>query len=328
MPAIERDEEEMTDATEGTRLHAAVATKTLDGLNEEQRQAVGLCLEELLRFGPDGWQYEVPVTAVDDDFELLIAGTVDAVKVEDERTILYDWKFGRDPVDEAPGNLQLMAYALAAYQKWGRPVTARIYQPRLRALTEAVYGPQDEARIVRLLTEIRERASEPGMVLRSGTHCSYCPAAKVCPEYARATSALVQTSTSDLLAPSTLAQYLQFAKMAPRWAANVRHHATQLLMSGVEIPGVRLRTKQGNRKFADEQGAYQIAMNNGITHEEFMAATKTSVAQVEEAFVRHWREAAEAKGEKLTIKDAKDRFMAEFGDEIERGSDSTVLDID
>lgn len=314
-----------TDADEGTMLHERVASGVMDGLTQEQVALVELCREQLERFAPlDKWQFEATLSLYDDNFEVLTFGTVDALLEEDDRCIIFDWKFGRVPVTQANENLQLQSYSACAIQSTGKAqCIAHIFQPRIKALTDGVFGVDVVEYIKNMIIGIKE-ANRNGIVLHYHERaCKYCRARlNNCPEYNRNVCALVTTHTSDITDPLAVSRLLDVAKQAKKWAANIEHRAKYMIQfDKVPVPGWEIRAKAGSREITNAQAIYEAVVGAGtLTHEEFMALVTMKIGALENVY------AAKCKAKDNTpLAKAKRDLNELIADAVERKPDSFVL---
>jgi len=313
-----------TDADEGTMLHAVVAGAVPPiELTQEQVEAVQACREELARFdAPQGVLQEQRLALLDEDFNELSFGTADAVIVREDDVVIVDWKFGRNRVENAERNWQLKAYAAMAMQTYGRDrVQVVVFQPRLSGgRTDAVFtgGVLHE---VQAAIQGAMAANEAGLNLRySESACKYCAAKTECPEFNRRAMAVVCQSTTAVSDPLIIADWLEKAGAAAKWAENVKHRARTLMIEEkVEVPGWALASRQGKRTIADAQAAYQ-RLAPVIGHEAFMQAVKLDIAAIEDAYARKRKES-----DGITLVAAKKELAEVLDGVMERSGDTLEL---
>lgn len=129
----------------------------------------------------------------------------------------------------------------------------------------------------------------------AGDHCTFCPAAGICPALEKKalatanaffgdTGALEIRNQPSELDPARIAQVLDGADTLTTWLNAVRALATATAQSGTEIPGYKLVEKVGRRrwKYADEADT-MIAALPGVTEKDVYDRKVRSPAQVEKA---------------------------------------------
>jgi len=98
-------------ADEGKLLHKACETGDLTGLTDEQKEQVEKCLgfiaPMVVGADRDLREQEMRVPIINR------RGIVDRLIIKNRTAYAIDWKFGRNPVDDAEINNQGQAYALA-----------------------------------------------------------------------------------------------------------------------------------------------------------------------------------------------------------------------
>jgi hypothetical protein len=129
--------------------------------------------------------------------------------------------------------------------------------------------------------------------LNQGDHCTFCPAAGVCPALqakAMATAdaffndsgAVVIRNQPGDLDPARIGQILDGADDLQNWLNAVRALGTRLAETGTEIPGHYLAEKHGHRKFKDTDCAPAALELLGLSRDEMYAAPKLKTpAQIE-----------------------------------------------
>jgi len=320
------DDESSADANEGIMLHERVVSGVVDDLTAEQAELVRQCRERLEQFAPlDAWQFEAQLDLLDDEFNVLTFGTVDALfdDVENDRVIIFDWKFGRIPVTQANDNMQLWSYAACALEKTGRSqAITHIYQPRIKHLTDGVFDQSIQARVKDCINEILE-SHKSGIILRYNEKtCKYCSAMLNCPEYRRNVALVANQHTTEITDPDAIANYLVIAKQVKKWAQNLEHRAKYMMQfEKVEIPGWCLRSSAGSREITDTQAVYQATVGEGIlTHDEFMSLIDVKIGKLEDAYAK----ARKAK-DNTPLVQAKRELGELLKDVVIRKSDSYTL---
>jgi len=155
--------------------------------------------------------------------------------------VLLDYKFGSVPVSPK-NNAQLMFYALAAsidplteeYLKGMEHIVYVIVQPKVH--TEPQVWESDNIALHAFEEKLNKALANPNKAA-TGPHCSYCPAAPVCPDKKQqAASALIM----PLKTAKEVAEALTEAKKIIKWAEQVEEQAQDMTRQGVTLPGYKL----------------------------------------------------------------------------------------
>lgn len=280
-------------------------------------------------------------------------GTGDAVILSPEaKTIeIVDLKGGRGIVVEATGNKQLRTYALGALLAnpgpW-RTVRVTIVQPRaghpdgrIRSeefhVADLMDWTQDLMAAMRkswdAMEDLRHHTPEKVWAetyLHAGGHCTFCPAAPVCPALASRSLEVAQTYFDDESkavtvppAPETLpiekiVKILDHADMIQNWLNAVRAYAQDQAESGIEVTDGNstyvLTAKRATRKWKDDFDVLDLGLATGRDTAEFYQEPKLmSPAQVEKLLGKKGFEAVsdlvvkESSGFNLTRSDKTSR---------------------
>jgi hypothetical protein len=249
-------------------------------------------------------------------------GTCDAIVYSPAEKLLevIDLKGGRGVRVEVTENKQLRTYALGAMLahpelKVDR-VKSTIVQPRMehkdgRIRSETLHVTELMewtaelcAAMERSAAAIAKHTDIKGDLMRDawaerwleqGAHCTFCPAAGICPALqakAMATAnaffndsgATVIRNQPEDLDPARIGQVLDGADDLQNWLNAVRALGTRLAQTGTDIPGHYLAEKHGHRKFRDPDTAPAALELLGLSHADIYAAPKPKTpAQVEKA---------------------------------------------
>jgi len=230
-------------------------------------------------------------------------GTADFVSYNpvDNSLEVVDLKFGQGVYVDAVGNPQLRYYALGALMllpKGKRPDTIflTIVQPRLGdpPIRSEVITRDELRAFAKELLDAARATQAPDAPLVAGDHCRFCPAAAICPEYARAAQAVAQVefdavplAPEDLPpAPETLPDDL-FAEMLSKldilenWIVAMRRAAHYKLTHGQKVEGMKLVAKRATRRWRDEDEARQWLRAEGYSDDEIQKTKLLSPHQIE-----------------------------------------------
>jgi hypothetical protein len=247
-------------------------------------------------------------------------GTCDAIIYNPDEKLLevVDLKGGRGVVVEVTENKQLRTYALGALLAHPEldvvKVKSTIVQPRAPhkdgRIRSETYHVSDLMEWTHELLERMRRAEMAGLAfaivqgdlmrekwgetyLEAGDHCTFCPAAAICPAleskalavadaFFNDSGAVVVRNQPDELDPARIAQVLDGADALGNWLNAVRSLATRLAETGTEIPGYHLADRIGHRRW--KEGVAQVELHRaGISDDILMEYKRRSPAQVEKA---------------------------------------------
>jgi hypothetical protein len=300
------------------------------------------CFELLARLDDDmlGWEHNIEMNLVDEDFNEIIKGTADAVLIDEINGIgiLPDWKLGRNPVTLACDNWQVKTYISMAFQKYEvERFRGIIFQPRLgtAGFSEVTYNREDLEGFPIELLAIYARTQD-GLQLHAGDkQCKYCEAKPTCPEYARWTgqvsSAVAKIGHMHELSIDGLCQALKqtaqvkdFIKQLTAQVASVENVAREKLIKNEVTPdqiGYCLKTRKGARKCSDAQGIFNL-ISEVVPMDKFMSVVDISISELETVYGKCAKEKGLFKSQKDAVKDIGEKIMP-F---IERRSDSYMLE--
>lgn len=182
-------------------------------------------------------------------------GTVDAILIDEKNNChIVDLKFGAGVAVDAEQNLQLGCYAVLLQEFLGieTDVTLTIVQPRAYhadgPIRSWVAGADWLADLKGRLDTVFSglRAGE----LNAGDHCRWCPAKSECPEVRELTLRTAKQEFSQIgMTPETAAEILSKRSAVVAYFDHVYKWAHGQAEKGVEIPGHKLVTRIGNRRW-------------------------------------------------------------------------------
>lgn len=214
---------------------------------------------------------------------------------------VYDYKHGKGHAVEVVGNPQLRYYALGVlskvqqqHPKMGiKQVIIGVVQPRAPHPAGPVRVDEvDPLDLIEWGTELvsaGQRAMEKDAPLVPGDHCTFCPAAGICPALQQKALAVAQDEFGTDIAPAAL-DAKQLAVLLPRldlleeFIHAARSEAHARAMRGEVVPGYKLVAKRATRRWGDEKALEEFLKKNkvkkSVSHEE---PSLRSVAQLEKA---------------------------------------------
>jgi hypothetical protein len=321
-------------ADEGKLLHKACETGDLTGLNDEQREQVEKCLGFVAPIAAgaerDLREHELRVPIINR------RGIVDRLIVKGRTAYAIDWKFGRNPVDDAEVNNQGQAYALALLK--GMPnigtVVVLFVSPRCHDISR---GDFTQADVPRLETRIMAILARRAAVFEEGREdllnptdeiCRYCGNRGTCPALYSKALVVAQNYSDTALeippkfhpstwtSPEEHSVGRRLALVLEKWVESVKSHNMAFVMeAGQTIPGFELKSKSGKREIKDILAAW-AALKDELSLDEFLAACgPVSVAKLEEAVAARAKRGAKAKQKEVLNERLTDMGILETGAE-------------
>ena len=300
---------ESTDyAKEGTMLHELIATR-IEGrswdaskLNADQLNTLESAYEwfksEILTpltdsVGPQVWKWvqtEENLGYWDGDDELLksvISGTVDVlVDTRDGYAVIVDWKFGRAEVSAMSSMLQLMGYAVLAFESKENieAIDAYIYQPRTGTIQKAYFDREDLAVYQKELKEtIAACLLKDPPLAASWDACCYCSAISICPEAENKAAEFSQDQAVierplfniEKMDADTLGQTLDDTKVAEKFLKEVKAKCKEVMIDGQEATGGAIGERSG-MKAIDDPVALAVAVNGYLSLADLLSVSSLS----------------------------------------------------
>lgn len=301
-------------AAEGTALHMAM-DMIMSGIAKTDTDVIGLTFngytidEEMfndaIRPVLDHWddldsalggisfysEQRVTFPGIDSAF-----GTTDLVGAAKDRTIVYDFKFGRGVAVDAEDNPQLKYYALAAMHTPAtakffaddKPVEVFIAQPRVndgeRFTRWMTTTRQLEAFGVELRTAV-ETAMSPDAPLKMGKYCKFCSAKSGCPLYRNLATDATKLGHDGMR--EHLEEWLPQADMLIELGNFIKELAHDQMEKGMPVTGWKLVAKRAIRKWVDEAKTLKYFAKLGLPSTERYVKKIISPAQAEDALKRN-----------------------------------------
>lgn len=292
-----------TAAAEGELLHKVMAGEAVVELNREQKRLIEVCREagaelRARSFGDRKPQYQLEryIRWGDPETGGVIATKIDCLMIGDEEAVIIDWKFGRDPVEAAPSNPQLRAYAVAVAKELPnvRRIVVAIVQPyaeREQRISTAAYSYEELGIAVAEFRGLFRTLNAMELRLETryrnpGEHCRYCKAlgTERCPESMQLAQAMIPVPQADLMPKGAdLAQWLDRCEAVESIILAIRAHAKQLLAAGEEVPGWKLKDGRHVRTIPNVALAWERLQDN-LSAAAFMSACKATLTPLEEAY--------------------------------------------
>lgn len=223
-------------------------------------------------------------------------GTGDCLIFTDDELTIIDFKYGQGVAVKSEGNPQMRLYALGAINDYGcvydfSKVRMAIYQPRINNISEATMSADDLMVWAETVVEPAAKEAFSGHArFHAGPHCrKFCKHAGHCQELTEYCSNFVESHGLRAPVPHlTPDQYLEIMQMEPAikmWLDRVSRAATDLILSGNTLPGLKVVEGRSQRKWAnDETVGEKLALTAGLEPSDYMEPpTLKSVAMLERA---------------------------------------------
>lgn len=190
-------------------------------------------------------------------------GTGDCVIISNGTITVIDYKYGQGVAVETEGNPQMMLYALGAINDYGcvydfNAVRMSIFQPRINNTSEARMSTAELLDWAEMIVKPRAAEAFSGQAeYHAGPHCrKFCKHAGRCQALTAYCSDFVETHGLRVAVPHLTAdQYLEIVQMEPllkMWLDRVTRAATDQILSGEKIPGLKVVEGRSLRKWGDE----------------------------------------------------------------------------
>lgn len=195
-------------------------------------------------------------------------GTGDCIIIADGQMEIIDLKFGKGVEVSAVNNPQLMLYALGAYEQLGfiydiRTIKTTIAQVRLDHISSSIISTE-------MLLDWAENTVKPVAKLafegkgeqKPGEWCKFCKIKADCQARADQNLAFIEANKGKRITIARLADILTQADEIMSWISDIKEHALNKALEGVEIPGFKLVEGRSNRQITDEESLAQILLQH------------------------------------------------------------------
>jgi hypothetical protein len=266
-------------------------------------------------------------------------GTGDCIIIDNGVLTIIDFKYGQGVAVESEGNPQMKLYALGAINDYGcvydfSAVRMSIYQPRINNVSEARMGTADLLDWAETIVKpTAAEAFSPAARYNAGPHCrKFCKHAGRCQALTAYCSDFVETHGLRVAVPHLTAdQYLEIVQMEPllkMWLDRTTRAATDQILSGEKIPGLKVVEGRSLRKWSDEDAvAAHLTEIGEYDAEDIMEpATLKTVAAMEKAVGK--KKVAELVGEYILKNPGKPTLVlaSDKRPEYDPGADFEALE--
>jgi len=287
----------------GTRIHEALEVRDPSALQSEEEVAI---YDQLLIDEQEVFDYVFGGTkgvliarekrlTLDLDALSPTFGTVDIMATDPFGgvALVADYKTGISHIDPPRENWQAMAYTLGVFQTYpniklihfaflvprnGGVITGsfdRAEMPTLRDQISAVVRNAEQTRPKWATNSIDIDDVTPSHNCRFCRHEERCPAlGAVCVEIAQRSKPGIlppgPIRSTDVEDPAVLSQLYMVARIVEDWASAIKFKAVTLAVSGVELPGLRLKSMGTPMVVVDNVNLANLAQRHGLSVDEIM----------------------------------------------------------
>lgn len=325
-PGYRNRNTETEQSQKGTRIHKALEKNAIDELPEDERPIARTCqdfidglIADRLPTLPTADYREVRLT-MDLGEGIKTFGTCDRLIIYGSFAYMLDYKSGYRFITDAQENAQAFAYVVGAFQRFPELMEIEFYFliPNRDEISYHTFKRSDlPAMQLRLNTIIRRAmAADPKLFNPQPELCEYCARQAECPTLAAKALSIAAKLSDGLPVPDSILvdsaraedipALLRLAPLMEEWAKGIRAEALRLnLEDGLNIPGFVRQESKLPRAITSVLGAWKVAMEKGLTFEEFLeTCSKVSAPKLEEAV------AAKAK------RGQKSKVMIELNNEL------------
>jgi hypothetical protein len=209
-------------------------------------------------------------------------GTVDALAIKEPVAYVTDFKYGKGVRVDAERNPQLMLYGLGALNQYGlayniEEVELAVVQPRLEHISAWRVSAAELERWAGEEARPKARLAAKGQGEQAaGPWCRFCRAKPTCKALHRKAleAAKWDFSTPQELSSQELAEAYKQGEQLSMWLGAVRKHIVSLMLSGHQVPGLKLAASKGRRAWADEAGAKAKLEELGFSQNQYLKTQK------------------------------------------------------
>lgn len=306
-------QQDMTAADDGKAIHAAIEQGDIPAtFTPDQRAMVEWCDKVLCNEAYKESPSSISGVGCDihHEYELLIPfikkpGFIDVLILFDDGTAtIIDWKTGRQKQEHPDHNLQFRAYACGVWMQNPALKSIEIIAayPRLKVVERSTFTYPDFLASMEKLAEISWKSQNYTGLLTPNESCGRCGRASECPALMKESFNLVRVTGNELPAnldpmnvpldkPHVLAYLRDMVTKMESWGKAVKDRANYFVKQmGMDLPGYRLTTRKGSRKFRNGNDVLgllkavflEISLGTPIRVEDLLAKASFKVDDVEE----------------------------------------------
>lgn len=216
-------------------------------------------------------------------------GTADCILIGGDTLHVIDFKYGKGVPVSAEENLQMILYALGAYDACRilypiETVKLSIVQPRIDNISEWECGILELLAYGDFVADWAAIAFKgEGAFAPSEENCRFCRARAQCRARAEENVRLAffTDKKPPLITNEEVGEYLEKGEDVAKWLKDLKEYALKECLAGKEIPGWKAVEGRGSRDWTDMDKAFKTLTDNGIDAAILWERTPLSLAQVE-----------------------------------------------
>ena len=216
-------------------------------------------------------------------------GTADCVMISGNELHVFDFKYGKGVWVSPENNLQLMLYALGAYEEYKmlyaiKEVHLHIIQPRKDNIASWRLDIDALLQFGNKVLEVAQIAfSGNGTFEPNEDNCRFCKAKEKCRARAKKNVqlAFLVNKTPDLLSNEEIGEYLIAGADVAKWLKDIQAYALSECLAGRQVPGWKAVEGKSTRIWTDEDKAFETLINNGMDEAILYERKPVSLAQLE-----------------------------------------------
>lgn len=217
-------------------------------------------------------------------------GTADCLLIHGTDLHIFDFKYGKGVVVDAVDNPQMRLYALGALDAYRliyhiETVRTHIIQPRIANYSDEDIKVDDlDAWGQKVAARAAVAFGNTG-TFAPGEWCKFCRAKAQCrarcEHYATLSEYAKTHPDPRLITLADLGKYLAQARELESWAKDLQEYALSSCLAGKEVPGWKAVEGRGSRTFTDQEAAFKVLMDHGITEAVLYERVPLTLAQAE-----------------------------------------------
>lgn len=214
--------------------------------------------------------------------------------------VIIDFKYGEGVFVPVKDNVQLLYYAdgvRIARKCDAETIELIVCQPRCMADTDVepirrieITKAELDVFHTRLVKAIKA-TQDPNAPLVPGPHCNkWCPAAAVCPALSNHTEYFMTNAvsvTNPNYDPAKLAEWLDMRDEIKAKLKALDEFAYREILRGVKVPGYKVVSKRGHRKYKDIEKFKTLVEKLGLGDDAYEPRLLKTPAQFEKSFPEH-----------------------------------------
>lgn len=299
----------------GTRIHEALEVRDPSTLQSEEEVEI---YDQLLKDEEEVFQYVFGGTegvtiirearlTLEIDALTPTFGTCDIVAIDShgEVALVADYKTGISFIDPPRENWQAKAYTLGVFQAYPNVKTIHFafLVPRNGGV---IVGSFDRSEMQTLRNEISDavrNAEQTRPKWEAGTmdiddlgpshNCRFCRHEDHCPALGAVSVEIARRAkpgiipdgiirASEVENPEVMAKLYLVARIVEEWASGIKFKAMSMMLAGVELPGLRLKSMGTPLEVKDNINLANLARQHGLTDEEILETANLSLNKLGE----------------------------------------------